>query len=80
MSAPIFEIPVTRLRPGMTVYKEDEKGKLRADVYLADYYIGSYSAREFVQGHCLRFITHTGSKVLWRNAGSVMVSYGNAIR
>jgi hypothetical protein len=79
----IYEISVTDLRPGLTVYKEIERhGKtvIVPDVYLLDYHTGGYPPREFIYGHRLEFVTGTRSIVVWRNAGRVLVSNGRAIR
>lgn len=80
MTNPIYEIPVSELRPGLTVFKLDDKGVLRPDVYLADYFLGDYPPREFIYGHRLQFMTGTGHKVVWHNAGRVMVAHGRVTK
>jgi hypothetical protein len=80
MANPIFRVSVTELRPGMTVYKENDKGKLIPDVYLSDYFLSGYPPREFIYGHRLQFKTGGGQVIVWRNAGHVYVSHGNATR
>jgi hypothetical protein len=78
-TSPMREIPVSELRPGLTVWTQElVHGKERwvPDVYLADYLLGDYSPREFILGHRLQFITDSGHKVVWRNCGHVMVSIG----
>jgi hypothetical protein len=77
----LFTIQVTDLRPGLTVWAEETvRGVVvyKPDVYLADYYLSDYPPREFINGHRLQFITHSGSKVVWRNCGTVVVSVGRA--
>jgi hypothetical protein len=77
----IFEIPVTDLRPGLTVWEYDDRKKgYYPDVYLADYFLADYPAREFIIGHRLQFKTGTGNTVVWRNSGNVVVSIGRAAK
>jgi hypothetical protein len=74
----VYRIPVTDLRPGLTTWKENDKGNFIPDVYLADYFLADYPPREFVNGHRLQFITNGGNKVVWRNCGIIAVSVGRA--
>jgi hypothetical protein len=74
------EIPVTDLRPGLTVWTENSRGDYVPDVYLADYFLGDYSPREFIIGHRLQFKTSGGNQVVWRNCGTVVVSIGHAAK
>jgi hypothetical protein len=70
-----FEIPVSELRPGLTVFKP-HGSKWVPDVYLADYLLGDYPPREFVMGRRLQFKTGDGRLVTWHNCGTVMVLVG----
>jgi hypothetical protein len=76
------QIPVSDLRPGLTVWTEihDRFGiGYTPDVYLADYFLSnSYTPREFINGRRLQFKTGSGSQVVWRNCGTVVVSVGHA--
>ena len=74
------DIPVSDLRPGMQVWKENEKGTHWVpDVFLTDYLLSdSYPVREFVYGHRLQFKTSNGVNVTWHNCGRATVSLGRA--
>lgn len=68
------EIPVSELRPGLTVWKIDNQ-KFKKDVYLQDYFLGSYSPREWSRR--IQFVTQHGNPVMWHPSGTVMVTNGN---
>jgi hypothetical protein len=72
-------IPVSELRPGLTVWVETPKG-WQPDTYLADYFLSDYPPREFVMGHRLQFKTGSGNQVVWRNCGTVVISVGRAAK
>lgn len=69
-----FEIPVSELRPGLTVFKKNDRDKWVPDVYLSDYLLGDYSPTAWSRR--IQFRTSDGRCVMWHNCGTVMVEAG----
>jgi len=76
MSGKTYIIPTRELQPGMTVWKEIKPERYAPDAYLEDWFLSdSYNPREFICGRRLQFRVGNSVKV-WRNSGTVMVSFG----
>ena len=71
MKAHRAEIPVSELMPGMTVLKIGTNGKLRADVTLKHRFITS----DRFPSQDMAFLTTGHQLVVWRNCGTVNVTW-----
>lgn len=73
------EIPVTEMRPGLTIWKPDQ-GKFVRECYLQDYFLGGWeippSIPPRVFARKLEFLTSSGQLFTWHPCGTVYATFG----